>query len=470
MALSALRRFAPRVTRGRYYRPMPSRRFAILDPAAGISGDMLLGALVDAGAPTAWLTSLPERLGFPGVRVEIGRVLRCGIACTKVSVTLPGGRSEPPSEEFAPHGPHEHHRHAHGHPSADHGAGTATAHDHRHHDGDAHRHLADLLAIIDRAPLSASVKARAGEAFRLLCDEEGRVHGVPAAAVVLHEVGAVDAIIDIVGAIEGFEVLGVEAIYSRPVALGNGWVRAAHGVIAVPAPVTMRLLEGVTIGPDGPVIGEATTPTGAVLLRVLGHQPPPVHWRALETGWGAGGRDTEHYPNALRLILAETSSEAGEVVTLSADVDDFSPEYLEPLREALTGAGALDVQMWGTMMKKGRPGFRIEVICDTAAAAPVTEALFLHSTTAGVRRVSAERVTLPRRQVQVPTADGQLVAVKVLDAPAGPRVKAEYEDVRRAAIRLGRPAIELAREIEAAARVQLAKTAASSSQSLKEQG
>lgn len=449
---------------------MSPRRFAILDPAAGISGDMLLGALLDAGAPAAWLTSLPDRLGFPGVRVEIGRVLRCGIACTKVSIRLPGGRSELPSEEYVAPGPHGHDHHGHGHDAADHAHARAETHPHSHHGGEEHRHLPELLTIIDRAPLSAWVKERASGAFRLLCEEEGRVHGMPASSVALHEVGAVDAIIDIVGAIEGFEILGIQTVYSRPVALGSGWVRAAHGVIAVPAPVTMRLLDGVEIGPNGPVIGEATTPTGAVLLRVLGHGTPPTHWRSGATGWGAGGRDTEHYPNALRLILAETAAEAGEVVALSSDVDDFSPEYLEPLREALTTAGALDVQIWGTMMKKGRPGFRIEVICDTAATDRVTEALFLHSTTSGVRRVSSERVTLPRRQVQIPAADGISVAVKVLDSPAGPRVKAEYEDVRRAALRLGRPAIEVAREIETAARALLAETAGSSSQSLKEQG
>jgi hypothetical protein len=230
----------------------------------------------------------------------------------------------------------------------------------------------------------------------------------------------------------------------------------------------MRLLEGVEIGPNGPVVGEATTPTGAVLLRVLGHGAPPAHWRSQGTGWGAGGRDTEHYPNALRLILAETANEAADVVTVSADLDDFSPEYLEPLREALLTAGALDVQVWGTMMKKGRPGFRIEVICSTASADQVTEALFLHSTTAGVRRVSSERVTLPRRLLQIQAADGMAVSVKVLDSPAGPRVKAEYEDVRRAALHLGRPAIEVARDVEAAARVLLAGTPASGSQSLKE--
>jgi uncharacterized protein (DUF111 family) len=261
--------------------------------------------------------------------------------------------------------------------------------------------------------------------------------------------------VDIVGGVEGFEVLGIDRVYLRPVALGTGWVRAAHGVMAVPAPVTTRLLHGLEIGPNGPVTGEATTPTGAVLLRVLGAGAPPSRWRPLTTGWGAGGRDPEQYPNALRLMLAEPATEAGQVVTVSADLDDLSPEYVEPLREALVAAGALDVQLWTTQMKKGRPGLRVEALCEAGVAERVTEAFFLHSTTAGVRRASAERVTLPRRFMAVPAPDGIPVQVKVLETPGGPRVKAEYDDVRAAAQRLGRPALEVAREIETRARALL---------------
>jgi hypothetical protein len=247
-------------------------------------------------------------------------------------------------------------------------------------------------------------------------------------------------------------------------------VRAAHGVIPVPAPVTTRLLEGLDIGPDGPVMGEATTPTGAVLLRVLNSGPPPTHWRATKTAWGAGGRNPENYPNALRILLAEPVAEAGQVVTLSSDLDDLSPEYIEPLREALMAAGALDVQVWATQMKKGRPGFRIEAVCGLSEADEVTEAFFMHSTTGGVRRALAERVTLPRHQIEVRAADGSPVAVKILETPSGPRVKAEFEDVRRAAVRLGRPAIEVACEIETTARALVAGTAARGSRSPKEQG
>jgi hypothetical protein len=429
-------------------------RFAILDPAAGISGDMLLGALVDSGAAADWLRGLPARLGLPGVEVKIGPALRCGVASTKVSVLLPDGRSESPSPEYP--APHLHAGDYHHHVATD---GPATP----------HRHLGELVALLEAASLSSTVRERAVRAVQLLAEEEGRIHGVAADAVALHEVGAVDALIDIAGSIEGFEQLGVSRVYVWPVALGNGWIRTAHGVISVPAPVTARLLEGVEIGPNGPVVGEATTPTGAVLLRVLGSGPPPARWRPVRTGWGAGGRDPENYPNALRLILAEPVAEAGQVVTLSSDLDDLSPEYIDPLREALTAAGALDVQVWGTQMKKGRPGFRVEVVCEASKADRVTEAFFLHSTTAGLRRAIAERVTLPRRQIEVPAEDGLPVLVKVLETPAGPRVKAEFEDVRRAATRLGRPALEVARDIESRARALVAGTATGDSHPLKEQ-
>lgn len=441
---------------------MADGRFAIIDPAAGISGDMLLGALVAAGAPAEWLQGLPARLGTPGVTISIDTVDRCSVRSTKVNVVLPGGEQELPSEPVA----HHHHDHDHtGHAHHGHDHGGHPHHPHPPHAHGAHRHIGELIAAVERAPLSPWVRERAVRAFRLLGEAEGRVHGVPAAEVALHEVGAVDALIDIVGAIEGFERLGVSRIYNRPVGLGDGWVRAAHGVIPVPAPATAILLEGVEIGPTGPVSGEAVTPTGAVLLRVLSEGAPPQRWRPVLGGaWGAGGRNPASYPNALRLILAEPAPEAGDVVLLSTDLDDLSPEYLDPLREALVAAGALDVQVWTTQMKKGRAGFRVEAVAAAAEADRVVDAFFRHSTTAGVRRQPAERVTLARREVQVEAADGTRVRVKILDAPDGPRMKPEYDDVAALARRTGRPAHEVARDLrerafrlvgpEGAARIQ----------------
>jgi uncharacterized protein (TIGR00299 family) protein len=416
---------------------MPDGRFAILDPVAGISGDMLLGALLAAGASPEWLKALPARLGFPEVTIDIETVHRCGVQATKVNVRLPGGVQE--------------------HPDDLHGEA------HSEHQG-AHRHIGELIRLIERAPLSRWVQKRAVRAFELLGDAEGRIHGVPAVQVALHEVGALDALVDIVGGIEGFEQLGITRVYNRPVSVGSGWVRAAHGALPVPAPATSILLEGIEVGPDGPVTGEATTPTGAVLLRVLSAGAPPARWRAAEAGaWGAGGRNPEAYPNALRLILASAAPEAGEVVLLATDLDDLSPEYLDPLREALVAAGALDVQIWATQMKKGRVGFRIEVTVGPAEADEAAAALFRHSTTSGIRRHVAERVTLARREVEVTSADGSAVRVKVLEGPDGPRVKPEYEDVAAVARRTGQPAHEVARDLHyRALRLVGAETAARS--------
>src|SRR5881397_869668 len=293
-------------------------RIAILEQSAGVSGDRTLGAPLSVGAPASWLEQLPARLGLAGVGVTIRETSRCGVAAKQVEFSIPP----------QPHG----------------------------------RHVGELVRLVERCPLSDWVKQRAVRAFRLIGEAEGRVHGLAPEKVHLHEVGAVDAVLDIVGAIEGFERLGVEAIYTLPVAVGNGWVDAAHGRLPVPAPATALLLEGIEVATNGPVEGEATTPTGAVLLRVLSAGAPPAYWRQLASGWGAGSRDPHQYPNALRIFVGERATEAAEVVVLATDVDDLSPEYVEPLRQALFAAGALDVETWAVQMKKGRTGFRCEVV------------------------------------------------------------------------------------------------------------
>ena len=387
-------------------------RIAILDPAAGISGDMTLGALLSLGLPVSWLGELPKRLGLDGVAVTVRDVRRTGIMCKQVEFAIPD----------QPHG----------------------------------RHVGALVKLVEQAPVSDWVKQRAVRAFQLVGEAEGRVHAVAPDKVHLHEVGAVDAVLDIVGGIEGFEKLGVEAVYHLPVAVGQGWVETAHGKLPVPAPATAILLEGLEIAADGPVIGEATTPTGAALLRVLSSGAPPERWRMVGSGWGAGRRDPKTYPNALRILVAESASEAGRVVLLATDVDDMSPEYVEPLRQALVAAGALDVQTWTVQMKKGRQGFRVEVMAPESLADAVTAELFRHSTTAGVRRWVAERATLPRHQLTV-RLDGVAVRVKVLDG-GSVRVKPEYDDVLAAAQALGRPPLEVARAVERDAETMIAKT------------
>ena len=410
---------------------------AILDPAAGVSGDMLLGALISAGAPREWLQGLPRRLGLDGVTVEIEDVLRASLRAIKVTVRAPDGRTEEPADVEAENG-HLHPSHGHTH----HGHHAGHSHGHA-----PHRHVSELLDILDRAEISPRTHARARRTLELLAEAEGLVHGMAPERVALHEVGALDALVDMVGVIEGFEQLNIEDVYTMPLALGNGWVHAAHGLLPVPAPATAYLLEGLPVITAGPVSGEATTPTGAALLRVLASAEVPTGWRAVTTGWGAGTRDPQAYPNALRLVLARTAPEAATVSVLATDIDDLSPEYLEPLREAVTGAGALDVQIWTTQGKKGRIGFRLEATTPKDREDAVAEAIFAHSTTAGIRRWSAERRTLDRREWALARNAGGAVRVKTVEAPTGPRSKPEYDDIVLEARRSGRPAHDLAREV-----------------------
>lgn len=380
---------------------------------------MFLGALLACGTSAEQITSLPTRLGLGDeVTVSIEPVRRATIAATKVTVRVRGEVEQPGTRD--------------------------------HHHG-PHRHVAEIIRRIEQAPLSDWTRERAVAVFRLLAEAEGRVHGKAPERVSLHEVGAWDALIDVVGTVEGFEALGVGAVYHRPLPMGTGWVKGAHGNMAIPAPATAILLEGLEVVSGGPVEGEAVTPTGAALLRVLSAGTPPERWRPVAQGWGAGTRDPAHYANAMRLFIAEAVPEAAEVEVLVADLDDLVPEYLEPLREALVEAGAVDVQVWATQMKKGRSGIRIEAQCATSRTREVEEAFFRHSTTAGVRRLRATRTVLGRHVVEVPL-EGGTVRVKVLDGPDGPRYKPEFDDVTAIARRTQLPALAVAQRAHELAR------------------
>ncbi|MDH4045410.1 MAG: LarC family nickel insertion protein, partial [Gemmatimonadota bacterium] len=363
----------------------------------------------------------PARLGYAEVGVTVARVARAAVAATKVDFAIPG------AGDLDPHAPGTGHHHGHG------------------------THVGALLERIRQAPLTPWVREHALRAFELLAQAEARVHGTTSAAVHLHEVGATDAVLDIVGAVEGFEQLGVQDIYHLPIAVGSGWVRAAHGTLPVPAPATGLLLEGLDVRQDGPVTGEATTPTGAALLRALSRGRPPARWRLERSGWGAGTRDPAEYPNALRLLLGEAAAEAGLLDVITTDLDDMSPEYLEPLRSAALAAGAVECFAWTVQGKKGRVALRVEALAPADAADAVIAALLRHSTTAGIRRAATTRVTLPRREVTVELGPGNRVRVKVWRGPDGPRWKAEFEDVAAVASRLDRPAWRVAREAEALA-------------------
>ena len=373
-------------------------KVGILDPFSGISGDMTLGALLDVGLEAEWLRGLPSSLGLEGVGVRIADVKRGEIACKKVDFDIPP----------QPHG----------------------------------RHLRHLEEIVSRSAAPAIVKERANRAFTLIAEQEAAIHATTVERVHLHEVGAVDAILDIVGSVWGFELLGIERVFSGAIATGDGVVQAAHGTLPVPAPATLRLLEGHPVRPGPQGAGELVTPTGAALVRVLSSGPPPREYVPLRSGFGAGTKEFPDRANALRLIVAECFSVPGsveELVQLASDIDDMSPEYLAATAELLRDAGALDVVLLATTMKRGRPGTRIEVLARPADAERLELLLLTETTTIGVRRVDLRRRALPR---ELRTVDvlGHRVTVKVVHLPGGGvRAKPEFGDVKRVAQQTGRP-------------------------------
>jgi uncharacterized protein (TIGR00299 family) protein len=265
---------------------------------------------------------------------------------------------------------------------------------------------------------------------------------LPVERVHLHEVGAVDAILDVVGAIWGFELLGVQQVYCGPIALGDGSVKAAHGTLPVPAPATLKLLEGHPVRPGPEGSGELVTPTGAALVRVLSSGPAPCDFVPLRSGFGAGTKDFLGRPNALRVILAEANSRGAaieELAELVCDIDDMTPEYLAAVADRIRESGVLDVTLLPVTMKRGRPGTRVEVLCRAADVTRIEELLLVETTTIGVRQRTVRRRALPREIVHL-TVLGHDIAAKVVTLPTGQRrAKPEFADVQRVALATGRP-------------------------------
>lgn len=381
---------------------------AIFDPFSGIAGDMLLGALVDLGLSPEWLTALPVRLGLEGITVRIREVQRGEIACRKVDFDIPP----------QPHG----------------------------------RHIRDIRALVEASAAPPAVRERADRVFTAIATAEGEIHAVSPDEIHLHEVGAVDAILDVVGGVWGLAKLGVTEVYCGPIALGDGTVRAAHGLLPVPAPATLKLLEGHRVRPGPPDSGELVTPTGAALVRVLSSGPPPREYTPLRSGFGAGTKDFPGRANALRVVLADLGAVnpdggAGRqtVTLLATDIDDMTGEALSALAERMRGAGALDVVLIPTLMKKGRPGTRVEILAEPADARALEELLLTESTTIGVRHSSVTRTVLPRTRVTVEVL-GHTIAVKAVTLPDGStRRKPEFEDSQRVAHATGRPLRDILR-------------------------
>src|SRR5258705_9183758 len=340
-------------------------RIAYLDAFSGISGDMTVGALLDAGAPAGALIDALKSLDM-GAEFEVEKTRRGGVTASKFRVITPT-------------------------------------------EGHGHRHLKHILGMIDKAPLSDRAKQNASDVFRRLGDAEARVHGVPVEKVHFHEVGAVDSIADIVGACVALDLLDIGEIHTSAINVGSGTVNTERGVLPVPAPATAALLEGKPIYSRGPAV-ELTTPTGAAIATTLssGFGPLPA-MRIERIGHGAGDRDFADQPNVLRILVGQRTgaAEATLVSVLEANIDDSSPQVLGYALERLLDAGALDASFSPLQMKKNRPGALLRVIARPEDQERLAAIVFAETSTLGLRIYPAERRVEDRRIVEVQTAFGK---------------------------------------------------------------
>lgn len=372
-------------------------RIAYLDLNSGISGDMMLGALVDAGADLAAIQAGIDSLGLPSCRLVAQEVKRRGYRAQKVNV------------EYEP----EH----------------------------KHRHLHHITELIDRSSLSPRQRELATRIFQRLAEAEAHVHGTTIRKVHFHEVGAVDSIADIVGTALGVDLLGIERLVSSPVPTGSGQIEIEHGLVGIPAPATAELLRGIPIAPST-VQAELTTPTGAAILAALVDEfgPPPA-MKIEKTGYGAGTKDFPTQANLVRILVGEAtgplSVATDQVWLLETNLDDVSGELVGHCLARLWEAGALDVFTTAIQMKKGRPGVQISVLSGSDCVAKLEELLFCETQTLGIRRSFVSRHKMPREAVEVVTPWGTVTG-KVATLPNGQAsFTPEYESCRAIALQHG---------------------------------
>ncbi len=397
------------------------------DCFSGISGDMNLGALIDLGVDSEYLVNELRKLKIDGYEVRISKQQRKGITGTRAEVILKGD---------------EHHNHDHGHNHVEtrlnphhhhHGpeyvyAGPEPGHDHR----DKYRNFRDIEKIILESELSEKVKNTSLEIFKLVARAEAKIHGIPPEEVHFHEVGAVDSIVDIVGAAVCIDYLKPDRIIASPVEMGSGFVNCAHGTFPVPAPATLEIMRGKPMK-LGAVPFETATPTGTAILVVLADEfTETPAFTVTATGYGIGGRDTE-IPNVLRVCLGETDeSEASEkivdAVMLECNIDDMNPERYAYVTERLFETGADDVFLQTIIMKKSRPAVLISVLCSPEKISAVEHVLFTETTTLGVRHHRIRKTVLDRRADTVDTPWGQVRIKKAYYRGKKLRTKPEYDD------------------------------------------
>jgi hypothetical protein len=398
-------------------------RIGYLECFSGISGDMLLGALVDAGVPFSVLADAATALNV-GARLEMRKVSRGGLAAVKVDVvTNAGSGIRDQGSEIRNQRPEIRDQR----PQLGHGREHTHEHGHEHSD-EAHRPLATILSIIQAAPLSDVAKERSARAFQLLGEAEAAIHSIPVEEVHFHEIGAVDTIVDIVCAAAGCEALRVDRWMASPLNAGSGTVKCAHGTLPVPAPATVALLGDAPVYAAGAPM-ERVTPTGAALLRMLDvtYGPLPA-MRMAAHGYGAGGRDTPGEPNLLRLLVGEANDAdlAEPIAVIETVIDDATPQLLAYVSELLLEAGAWDVYRSAVQMKKGRTGVQMTVLSSPDVMPALRDLLLRETTTIGLRWRLENKMALAREFAEVETAWGK-VRMKIARWPSGEVVNASPE-------------------------------------------
>ncbi len=372
---------------------------AYFDCFSGISGDMTLGALLDLGVPLPWLREQIAALPLSGFEISVRQVAYSGIRAQRVEVEA--------------HGDHD------------------------------HRHYGDIRRLIEQSPLPEPARLMALAIFRRLAEAEAGVHGCTPEEVHFHEVGAVDAIVDVVGSALGFHHLGITAAAASPIPTGRGFVDCSHGRLPVPAPATAALLKNVPVLGGGAEF-ELTTPTGAAIVTSLAQVFGPMPAMTLRgTGYGAGSRNLEPGPNLLRILIGEPVGDTGpalggfiqdRVVVVETSIDDMTPELFGFVMERLFAEGALDVVMIPVHMKKNRPGTQIQVLCTRERLPAVTHCVLTETTSLGVRCHEAGRFMLARESVTVDTSYGRIAVKRVRDPAGGERLVPEFEVCRRIAL------------------------------------
>lgn len=446
-----------------------------LDCHAGISGDMFLGCLLDLGLDQGLLERELAKLNLDGYQLRVTRVVKCGISATKLDVMLNHHHHGSPQERLhedshdRPHDTQQEHPHHHPREHPHHHSVPHNRHD--HHQRGHHRNLADIEALLAGSGLAVEVKDLARQIFRRLGEAESKIHNVPLEEIHFHEVGALDSIVDIVGAAIGVWALDITRVTCSPVHVGSGTVRCQHGVYPVPAPATAELLRSIPIYSTG-VRGELATPTGAAIIsslcRDFGALPL---MSATRVGYGAGTRDLADFPNVVRGFLAHDDTPKvpevtglasahntaglapatgpvglalapglpGTAVAMEANIDDMNPEFFDHIVEKLLKTGALDVHLTPVQMKKNRPGTVIHVLAPPDRTDALAEILFRESTTIGVRMKEVHRLMLEREVKTVDTPFGPIRVKVASHAGAILNAAPEYEDCKKAAERSGSP-------------------------------